>query len=220
MNGYTVFLGPITGIMITDVGLLFFALLLALPLTQTSDYDSTGSFTARMSMFPQCTGRMAGIGILMAWYGAFRRESDISTSSPQHFSELARGCRSAGFCTTKLSWAHKQHQNEGAHWHRRRASIRHCVLAWGECARKNLFFHNFRKLESGTHTAESNFCQFSIASIVYFTLSKLFPAHETMLERAILDKEETPSEHVSSGGIDDDEKQDRGPADVAFVQIT
>ena len=35
-----------------------------------------------------------------------------------------------------------------------------------------------------------------------------------MLERAILDKEETPSEHASSGGIDDDEKQDRGPADV------
>ena len=35
-----------------------------------------------------------------------------------------------------------------------------------------------------------------------------------MLERAILAKEETPSEHASSGGIDDDEKQDRGPADV------
>lgn len=38
-----------------------------------SDYDSTGSYTARVSMFPRCTGHTAGIGIIMAWYGAFRR---------------------------------------------------------------------------------------------------------------------------------------------------
>ena len=88
-----------------------------------SDNDSTGSYTARMSMCPQCIGRTAGIGIHVAWYGAFRRESDISTSLPQYFAELARSRRSAGFCATKPSWARKQHQNEGARWHRRRASI-------------------------------------------------------------------------------------------------
>ena len=54
--------------------------------------------------------------------------------------------------------------------------------------------------------------------MVYFTLSKLFPAHETMLERAILNEEEIPSEHASSGDIDGDKKQDRGLADV--VQVT
>ena len=38
-----------------------------------------------------------------------------------------------------------------------------------------------------------------------------------MLEHAILDTEETPSEHTSSGGINDDEKKDRGLADVSHI---
>ena len=77
------------------------------------------------------------------------------------------------------------------------------------------FFHKFRKLE---WNSELKFSQFSLASMVYFTLSKLFPAHETMLERAILNEEEIPSEHASSGDIDGDKKQDHGLADV--VQVT
>jgi hypothetical protein len=89
MNGYSVFLGPITGIMITDVSLPFF--LFCCQRVLYSDYDSTGSYTARMSMFPRCTSHTAGIGILMAWYGAFRRASRISALSTEHFAELARG---------------------------------------------------------------------------------------------------------------------------------
>jgi hypothetical protein len=109
-------------------------------------------------MFPRCTGRTADIGIRMAWYDAFRRESDISTLSPQHFAELARGRRSAGLCAANLSRSHKQHQHESAHRYRGRAPIRHRVLARGEWARETHFYHNFRKLESGTNTPELNFC--------------------------------------------------------------
>lgn len=58
---------------------------------------------------------------------------------------------------------------------------------------------------------------FTLASTVYFTLSELFPAYETMLERAILDEEEMSSEHASSGGVDDYEKKDRSLADVIKV---
>jgi hypothetical protein len=60
--------------------------------------------------------------------------------------------------------------------------------------------------------------QFTLASTVYFTFSKLFPARETMLDRAILDKEETRSEDASNGGDDDhDDKKDRGLVDVLKV---
>ncbi|KAH9057611.1 NCS1 nucleoside transporter family [Lactarius vividus] len=60
---------------------------------------------------------------------------------------------------------------------------------------------------------------FTLASTVYFTLSKLFPARETMLDRAILDEEETPPEDSSSSRDDDndDDKKDRGLVDVVKV---
>jgi hypothetical protein len=58
--------------------------------------------------------------------------------------------------------------------------------------------------------------QFTVASTVYFPLSKLFPTHETMLDRAILDKEETRSEDASNGS-DDYDKKDRGLVDVLKV---
>jgi hypothetical protein len=68
MGGYTVFLGPITGIMVTDVSrhdpviLIvrkeFPNLIVALPL-------SIGLYTAPMSTFPRCIGHMEGIGIHM-----------------------------------------------------------------------------------------------------------------------------------------------------------
>ena len=46
--------------------------------------------------------------------------------------------------------------------------------------------------------------QFTLASTVYFFLSKLFPAHETMLDHAILEQERLPSD----GNISDsDEKK-------------
>lgn len=41
--------------------------------------------------------------------------------------------------------------------------------------------------------------QFSLASLVYFTLSKLFPSRETLLEHAIIESE-TPLE--TAGGSD------------------
>jgi len=58
--------------------------------------------------------------------------------------------------------------------------------------------------------------QFTLASTVYFTFSKLFPAHETMLDHVILE-EETPQEDASSGGDDDDDKKDRDLVDVVKV---
>lgn len=58
--------------------------------------------------------------------------------------------------------------------------------------------------------------QFTLASTVYFTSSKLFPAHETMLEHAILDKEETSSEDANSSGADAETK-DRSLVDVVKV---
>ncbi len=67
-----------------------------------------------------------------------------------------------------------------------------------------------------TPEPELNFCpQFTLASSVYFTLSKLFPARETILDHAILDREETISEDASSG--DDNEKKDSGLVDVVKV---
>ncbi|KAF8272721.1 NCS1 nucleoside transporter family [Lactarius quietus] len=60
---------------------------------------------------------------------------------------------------------------------------------------------------------------FTLASTVYFTLSKLFPAHETMLERAILDNEETLSEDASGGGVDDNEKKDHRDGFVNVVNV-
>jgi hypothetical protein len=63
LSGYTVIIGPITGIMLTDVCRLFSLhcqSALSLPL-------SIGLFTARGSMFLQCIGLMAGIDTAMVW---------------------------------------------------------------------------------------------------------------------------------------------------------
>jgi hypothetical protein len=46
--------------------------------------------------------------------------------------------------------------------------------------------------------------QFTLASTIYFTLSRLFPAHETMLDRAILEQETLPDD----GNISDEKKVD------------
>jgi nucleobase:cation symporter-1, NCS1 family len=46
--------------------------------------------------------------------------------------------------------------------------------------------------------------QFTLASTVYFTLSRLFPAHETMLDHAILEQETLPDDGNISGS---DEKK-------------
>ena len=74
----------------------------------------------------------------------------------------------------------------------------------------------FSQVSQVREPQNSIFVQFSLASTVYFTLSKLFPAHETMLEHAILDEEETPSEHTNNSGIDD-EKKDRGLTEVSHI---
>jgi hypothetical protein len=95
-----------------------------------------------MSMFPRCTSHTAGIGILMAWYGAFRRASRISALSTEHLTELARGRCLAGLYSADPPRSHQQHQHKGARRHRWQTPIQHCVLTWGEWA------HNFRNLES------------------------------------------------------------------------
>ena len=67
MSGYTVFLGPITGIMITDVSphapFIHPCLLKKVSLIAIS--VSIGSYIAHTLMFPQCIDLMEGIGINM-----------------------------------------------------------------------------------------------------------------------------------------------------------
>jgi NCS1 family nucleobase:cation symporter-1 len=46
--------------------------------------------------------------------------------------------------------------------------------------------------------------QFTLASTIYFTLSRLFPAHETMLDHAIMEQEAIPYDGSISGS---DEKK-------------
>jgi len=46
--------------------------------------------------------------------------------------------------------------------------------------------------------------QFTLASVIYFTLSRLFPAHETMLDHVILEQETFPDDGTISGS---DEKK-------------
>jgi len=62
MAGYTVVLGPIAGIMISDVGTNPFANL-------NSSCFSTGLYTVERSTFRRSTGRKAAIGIQVVWYG-------------------------------------------------------------------------------------------------------------------------------------------------------
>ena len=65
MAGYTVFLGPIAGIMVSDVGTDYFFMVLNL----CSDCFSTGLYTAERSTFLRSIGRKAVIGIMVVWYG-------------------------------------------------------------------------------------------------------------------------------------------------------
>ena len=52
--------------------------------------------------------------------------------------------------------------------------------------------------------------QFTLASAVYFTLSRLFPAHEMMLDHAILEQETLPDDGSYYGG---DGKKDHSRVD-------
>jgi hypothetical protein len=53
-----------------------------------------------------------------------------------------------------------------------------------------------------------NSIQFTLASAIYFTLSRLFSAHETMLDHAILEPETLPDDGGSYSGSDE-KKYDR-----------
>jgi hypothetical protein len=57
--------------------------------------------------------------------------------------------------------------------------------------------------------------QFTLASVVYFTLSKLFPAHETMLEHAILERESLSDN--TSVSASDEKKGGSGVDDVKIA---
>ena len=57
--------------------------------------------------------------------------------------------------------------------------------------------------------------QFTLASTVYFTLSRLFPAHETMLDHAILEQETLPDDGNISGS--DEKKVDVYRVDESAV---
>ena len=50
--------------------------------------------------------------------------------------------------------------------------------------------------------------QFTLASTVYFTLSRLFPAHETMLDHPILEQETLPLADDGNISGSDDKKVD------------
>jgi NCS1 family nucleobase:cation symporter-1 len=50
--------------------------------------------------------------------------------------------------------------------------------------------------------------QFTLASTVYFTLSRLFPAHETMLDHAIMEQEALPYAYAGSISGSDEKKVD------------
>jgi NCS1 family nucleobase:cation symporter-1 len=55
--------------------------------------------------------------------------------------------------------------------------------------------------------------QFTLASAVYFTLSRLFPAHETTLDHAILEPETLPDDGVSYSDSDEKMGDDRRRVD-------
>jgi hypothetical protein len=57
--------------------------------------------------------------------------------------------------------------------------------------------------------------QFTLASTIYFTLSRLFPAKETMLDHAIVEQEEPPYDGSISGS--DEKKVDVYRVDEAPV---
>ena len=66
LGGYAVFLGPITGIMFTDVSHRSPLSLAKVFSKLTVDFLlSIGLYTALMSTFPRCIGHMEGIGIHM-----------------------------------------------------------------------------------------------------------------------------------------------------------
>jgi NCS1 family nucleobase:cation symporter-1 len=56
--------------------------------------------------------------------------------------------------------------------------------------------------------------QFTLASTIYFTLSRLFPAHETMLDHAIMEQKAIPYDGSISGS---DEKVDVYRVDESAV---
>ena len=67
----------------------------------------------------------------------------------------------------------------------------------------------------GTHFNPAGYrypVQFTLASAVYFTLSRLFPARETMLDHAILEQEMHPDDRSHLGG--DEKKVDCQVDDV------
>lgn len=59
--------------------------------------------------------------------------------------------------------------------------------------------------------------KFTLASSVYYVLSTLFPAQETMLDRAIIE-DETPADHEGSVSVDDDKQTD--PADISKTGVS
>ena len=50
--------------------------------------------------------------------------------------------------------------------------------------------------------------QFTLASTVYFILSRIFPAHETMLDHAILEQETLPNDGNNISCSDEKKKGD------------
>ena len=59
--------------------------------------------------------------------------------------------------------------------------------------------------------------QFTLASTVYFTLSRLFPAHETMLDHAIMEQEVLPYAYDGSISGGDEKKVDVSRVDESTV---
>ena len=104
LGGYTVFLGPITGIMVTDLSLRNPFILVGgkrIQIVLRRRCLVSGLYTALMSTFPRCIGLMEGIGI----YIPFR--SWIVDLSLKTFGELARRRRHDGLSAAHFAGAHQ-----------------------------------------------------------------------------------------------------------------
>jgi hypothetical protein len=104
LGGYTVFLGPITGIMVTDLSLRNPFILVGgkrIRIVLRRRCLVSGLYTALMSTFPRCIGLMEGIDI----YIPFR--SWIVDLSLKTFGELARRRRHDGLSAAHFAGAHQ-----------------------------------------------------------------------------------------------------------------
>ena len=115
------------------------------------------------------------------------------------FEELARRRRNDSLGATHDAGTHQQHKHEYTRGHQY-APVRSRISSRGECVNP-LNSHHMTELETPIlpETIVPLTVQFTLASTAYFSLSVLFPAHETMLDHAILDQKMLSNDKNISG---------------------